>query len=297
MAIRLAPGNLQIAAIQCYTHLAARHQTAPDRRHRCRTCPGTAGAGDACAALPHPHLQVRWPQHRNHLNIHPFGEQRVVLDHRAKRGQIHRRHILHKKHRVRIAHIHRHRLPQRANRQINRQGILPVRQRDFRPRQPHRPHIHRNAVCPCAKCPQQARAGTQCTAAGALLFHHPPGDAAAGVAAGTDFRAVGIINRHERIGICIRSNHDQLVAPHTFAALGNMAHLCRRQRNGLGTSIQHNKIVAEAMHFLESERLHGLAYNKTVAYMSNSFKLRWKEKRHRQSARVRALACYRLKTT
>jgi len=96
-------------------------------------------------------------------------------------------------------------------------------------------------------------------AAAAPLLHHEARDRARAVAAGADLGAVGVVDAHEDVGALRGLEAQQLVAADAVAAIGDAADLGGRERQLAAPSIEDHEVVAEALHLMEVELVHGAA--------------------------------------
>jgi len=80
------------------------------------------------------------------------------------------------------------------------------------------------------------------------------GDAARRVAARLDLAAVGVEYPHFDVGLRRRFEQDQLVAADAVAAIGNRMRPRRRHLDAVRARIDHDKVVAEAVHLGEAVR-------------------------------------------
>ena len=83
------------------------------------------------------------------------------------------------------------------------------------------------------------------------LFHHQPGDAARGVAAGFGFRTVLVPDAHEDVAAQGRFHGDDLVGPGAGFGVGDGFYLVRREAEILLPSVKYDEGVAGPIHLPE----------------------------------------------
>ena len=74
-------------------------------------------------------------------------------------------------------------------------------------------------------------------------------NATARVPAGSDLRAIGVQNAHEHVGGARWLQQDDLIAARSGGSVGDRTCHCCGQPNRLGASVNHDEVVAEAIHF------------------------------------------------
>ena len=97
----------------------------------------------------------------------------------------------------------------------------------------------------------------------APLLHHQTRDAARAVAAGTGLGAVGIVHPHEHVRPLGRLETQQLIATHAEAAVGDAPGLRGAERQLAAPAIEDHEVVAEAVHLVKGELVHGAQYRPT----------------------------------
>ena len=97
--------------------------------------------------------------------------------------------------------------------------------------------------------------------AAAGLTRQDRGNAAGGVAAGPGLGAVGVADTHEGIGVAVgrrRLDGDELVAAHAGAPVGDRGRAARRQAERAGALVEHDEVVAAAVHLEEARHAEGI---------------------------------------
>ncbi len=87
------------------------------------------------------------------------------------------------------------------------------------------------------------------------------GDATGGVAAGAGFGPVRIADAHERIGVGMGRrgvDHDQLVAADAGSSVGDRGGAGWREVKRMGAHVEHDEVVAAAVHFDEARHGEGI---------------------------------------
>ena len=138
-----------------------------------------------------------------------------MLQHRAEFIHLQRGDVRHEERGVRIAHAGGGGIGHRSERQVQVQRVHRPRQRDLRPVQPGRPHVHLHA------------------------------------AVGQHFGAVRVADPHE--GVCVRAGKrrldaDELVAADAGAPVGQRGGAGWREAEHAGSFVEHDEVVAAAMH-------------------------------------------------
>ena len=192
-------------------------------------------------------------------DIHAFGKQRMIFDHRPNDGNVDGVHIVDKEHAMGIAHRNRARRVQdrraaRPDLKLQATRVQFFRQRNLRPVQTRRAHIHRHLHRASPPRLQQASFGFDGRRIAMPLLHHEPGGAARRVTACTYLAAIGVPDAHEHVGAggFRRFKPDDLIRARIVrpAACGFRRHtdLDRVKRQRAGTRVQHCKAVAAAIH-------------------------------------------------
>ncbi len=238
--------------------------------------PAAAGLGDARAAFPHPQPDAVGPGYSRDLHIRAFGEHRVMFDIRPQGGQIDRLGVLDEEDAMRIAHVDGRGVGQRSLFDGQRQCISRFPQRDFRPIQPRRAHVHRDDAVRTGLGGQQPGRRFDRRRRPARLFHQRGGDATGAVAAGRRFAAVRIIEAEARVGaVVIRLIYqDKLIEADAAATVGDGANPVRRELDGRAAPVDHDEVVAETMHLGERDHRchpceHSLIWRRRRASLGN----------------------------
>ena len=144
-------------------------------------------------------------------------------------------------------------------------------QRDFPPAGARRPHIDGDPPVRQDLGFEQPGHGLEPHPAGAGLAAQEPGDAAGGVAAGFGLAAIGIADAHQqpRRRMARRFEHDQLVAADAGMPVGQCPRRRGTGRNGAVAGVEHDKVVAEAVHLQKRHLAHRAAYMAVWAAVSN----------------------------
>jgi hypothetical protein len=97
------------------------------------------------------------------------------------------------------------------------------------------------------------------------------GDAASGIATSFRLTAVGIADVHQDLGRRMTRGlqQDQLVAADTGAPVCYDTHPSRTDWYGSAAKIEHDKVIAEPMHFKKRQPTHGAAYMAAAPTVSN----------------------------
>ncbi len=217
-----------------------------------------AGAGDPGAALPDPQPDQAAIAHRRHADIGALRKQLVMLEDGTQRRHVDRLGVVDEKGRVRVADIGADRHRQRPERQIQASGVHGPRQRDLAPAGARRPHIDRDLPVGHDQGFEEPGRRLDPHPPIAGLAAHQPADAAGGVAAGLGLAAVRVADAHQelRCGIGGRLQHDQLVAADAGAAVGQGPSRADPDRELAATGVEHDKIVAEAVHLQKRHLAH-----------------------------------------
>lgn len=124
------------------------------------------------------------------------------------------------------------------------------------------------------------------------------GNAARGIAASLGFAAIGIVDAHEEAGggIARRLQPDQLIAADAGAPIRQRADLVGAESDPTATAIEHDKIIAEPMHFEKRDLAHAPAYMAAGPTLSNGERPdAWRVRRcacgYIVPSRAAALAC------
>ena len=188
----------------------------------------------------------------------------MVLDQRA--GAAHRRGlgVVDEEHHVRIAHAHRAgrvqvRIVDRADLQLDVAGVHLLGQRHLRPVEAGFAHVDADVGSLAAAGIQDAGGGLDAGGVAARRLHQNPADAAGGVAAGVNLRAVGVPDAHAGVGLGRGIDGDQLVAAHARRPIGDGAHFLGRRLERLGAGLDNDEVVAEPVH-LQKRAAHGRRY-------------------------------------
>jgi len=207
---------------------------------------GAASAGQTCSALPHAQSDRIPRGHSGDVDIHPLGKKGVMLDFGTQPTEIDRVAVRDEEHGVRVADVDGSRLLEVIPADRERERIHRVSERDRVPFEAWLAHVDRRAAF--------AGLDREDAAWRLDLGRHAvqDRDRARGVAARFDLAAVGIEDPHPEVGGLGLGQHDQLVATDPGAPVGQRA----RQRGGdgrqgLGARVEHDEVVAEAMHLGE----------------------------------------------
>ena len=117
-------------------------------------------------------------------------------------------------------------------------------------------HRHRDPAIGQALGPQPPLAHRHRDGIGGTLVEQQPRHAARAVAAGTRLAAVGIEEPQRDIGIRARLDQQQLVEPDAAMPVADPAHGGLVQGDGRTPAVQHDEVVAAAMHLHERDRSH-----------------------------------------
>ena len=213
-------------------------------------------AATAVAQAPVPQASVR-PAPRSHvrsvttpsatvatLTLIRSGKHRVLLDPRPDFGKPRFVDGVDEEDDVRVADIDRGRLDEFVPRQRHRRGVHWKSEGDRVPREAGfaKRHLDRVTV---ARPLQDAARGLDRRRAG------QPDDAARGIAARLGDRPVGVPDLHLHVGGFTLGEHDQLVAAHPRAAVGNGARLRRGHGHGVRASVEDHEVIAQPVHLVE----------------------------------------------
>ena len=255
MVVALAPFDEEVAAIEDHPCLAARQPGAGSADEGGASA-RAAGFGKAGGPLPHAQADGFPVNHLGKADIRALRKQRVPLHQRADGGDVIGVYVLDEEHGMGIAHRDNRRA--RQNRRVNRADfyIDPAHIHLFRegnifPAHLGRAHVHRDQAAFGAIGAQHVRLGLDRHPVLAGLVQHQEADAAGSIAAGGNFRAVGIPDAHEHILRGIALHRDHLIG---FQVTGNLADLLNSRREGRGAGIKNGKGIAGAVHLPE---LHG----------------------------------------
>jgi hypothetical protein len=132
-------------------------------------------------------------------------------------------------------------------------------ERDVLPIQFGNTDVHRHQAIARIAADQKSAFAVEPDFGPSALIHQQPADAARGVAAGFHFAAIRIEKPQHRVGAFVpRRDQHQRVAANAEMTVGNGARPGRRHRDGLFARIEHDEIVAQALHF--AKRDHGAPY-------------------------------------
>ena len=126
----------------------------------------------------------------------------------------------------------------------------------------HQTHIDSHQAAVAGLSVQKAGVGFDNGVVAALFLHQDIGDTARRITAGGDLMAVGIADAHEGIGLGIagRFDNDKLVTADAGVAVGDPFGLGLIEAYGLGAPVQHDKIIAESVHFYKRQTVHNRPY-------------------------------------
>ena len=98
------------------------------------------------------------------------------------------------------------------------------------------------------------------------------GDAAAGVAASPGLAAIGIADAHQNLGrgVARRLEQNDLIASDAGPPIREPACGCGAERDRAAAKIEHDKIVAEPVHFEKRDLAHRAAYMAAGSALSNA---------------------------
>ena len=249
--------------------------------HSRGACASAAGLRQPGPALPCVQLDNNVARAGGKINIRAFRQQAVFFKLETILGGKTCRAAINENHRMRVAHIdHKGRWQIGMQRDLRRVRHL-FCQRNVFPAPSRRRHddageidiIYGHLIC--------RHLGLQCATQrfndrlrGALpckIGRH----GARAIAASLNLAAIGVENLHEHIafaeaGIAVRVQNQKLVASFCcrVVARGQRAHVFGRQRQSFAAGVDHHKIIAEAVHFGESDGAcpaHGSLYNPSRA--------------------------------
>ena len=195
-----------------------------------------------------------------------------MLEHRPQAGEIDRFDAIDEERRMRISDICAGRLRERAQRQIGAVGIHRPGKRDLAPPRPRRPHIDGDMPVRQDFGFEQPGRGLDPNPWVTRLAVQQFGDTAGGIAAGLGLAAVRIADPHQELsrGMTRRLEQDQLIATDTGAPIGKRGYGLGTHRDRGTTKIEHDKIIAEPVHFQERDFAHGAAYMAARPAVSNA---------------------------
>ena len=215
-----------------------------------------------------------------------------MLEDRPERREIDRLDIGDKKGRVRVPDIGADRCSERAEREFDAVGLHRPGERDLAPARSRRSHIDRDASLRQNLGVEQSGNGLDSHPGIAGLAMQQGGHATRGVAAGFGLAAVGVADAHPHPGrrMTRRLEQDHLVAANTGSPVRQRACARRIDRNRRAAAVEHNEVVAQAVHFEERDlahwrRLYGGAYG-PVQRSAAPAKLPAAENRYRLSSGI-----------
>ncbi len=218
----------------------------PHRNHCSGAGASAAGAGQPGAAFPHSQADAVPALDGGAIDVDALGEQRIGFDNGADLIERDRVAIRDETDDVRVADIDRagvvHPLP--ADR--HRTSVHRIGERDRIPFETRPAHIDARAG-PVRFDGDDPASGFDSRSAAV-----EQGYRARSIAAGSDFAAIPVKNSHVEIGIGARFEQHELVATDPFAAVRDRrgGSRCDR-RQGIGARIEHDEIIAEAVHLDE----------------------------------------------
>ena len=122
-------------------------------------------------------------------------------------------------------------------------------QRYFTPREPGRTHIDGYAAVVADTSFKHSSARLNGDSVAAKPRMQQRRNATARVPTGANLGPVGVQDPHEHVGVTRRLQHDNLIATCAARAVGDRTCRGRGQPNGLGARVDHDEVVAEAVHF------------------------------------------------
>lgn len=267
------PGNGKNAAAGLHINTGI-DEPQTNTRHHSRTGPGATGQGFTDTALEHTqgHTLARYKLQKAH--VHALRKMAALLYRGPQRGDIGRVHIVHQHHSMGVTHGNGRYQNRSALRSIYK-GQWPLLPRTTRLRchpacikgdvgkTKHRgPHVHGHAAIGCERGGNDTllRFHAQHILGGQPLVAHKTGKTARSIATLLHFRAVGVVNDIFKVDVrCRRRPHGQdLVGTHAEMAIPQKAVVRRRQAQATAGFVQHNEVVARALHFGELDSHTGI---------------------------------------
>ena len=226
------------------------------------TGPRPTGKRDARAAFPDAHPQPVGCCQRGKFDIRAFGKQQVALQCRPLPRHVDRVGIRDEQHAMRVSHANGN----RSTGQWQVQRIHGPGKRHLGPVQLRLAHVDADQPIgaaqgvQCAACRADAHAVLPCPP------HHMIRDAARGIAAGAGPGAVAVPEIQRDIGVIRIPDFRQLVESDAAIAVPQRA--CQRSRchRPASARVDHDKVVAQPMHFHEGQSGYGALRGHRGAY-------------------------------